>query len=152
MNDDKLLLIKKAFDGEAELNLAQARALLAEEIAEAQGSWGTPVALKALAFLLYKNGALDDVPLIWCAKTSNFDCFSSLDVELLAGAGPEPTIAYLESQSLQALPVVEHSGQSWTVVAYMKACLQSGDFARRDSGYIESVEDEIRDNFDDLGL
>jgi hypothetical protein len=34
----------------------------------------------------------------------------------------------------------------------MKACLEAGDFARRDPGYIESVEDEIRDSFEDIGL
>jgi hypothetical protein len=112
MSDDELLLIKKAIDGEAELNPALARAFLEEEIGEAQASWGTPIALKALAFLLYRNGAVEDAPLIWRAKASNFDCFASLDIELVAGAGPETTIAFLESQDRRELPVVEHSGQS----------------------------------------
>lgn len=152
MNSDRLKAIKLWFDGEVQLDLAQARAFLEQEIGEAQTGWGTPVALKALAFLLYRAGNIEDAPLIWRAKASNFDCFSRLDVELVAGAGPEATIAFLEGLDPQMLPVVEHSEQQRTAPSYLRACLQSGDFVRRDPGYIESVEDEIRDSFDDLGL
>jgi hypothetical protein len=148
--EDRLQLIKKAINGKIELDLPQMRLWLEEEIKQAPSAWGAPIPLKALAFLLYRNGAVEDAPLIWRAKLSNFDCFAILDIELVAGAGPEETIAYLEGQDLQSLPIVERDEQEQTILSYMKACLRCEDFYRREPWYIESMEEEIRELLEEL--
>ena len=147
---DRLPLIKKVFEGRAELDLPQVRLWLGEEIRQAPSAWGVPVPLKALAFLLYKNGDVEDSPLIWRAKLSNVDCFAILDIELVAGAGPEETIAYLEGQDLGSLPIAEHDGREWTILSYLKGSLKSGDFYRREAWYLESLEEEIRELVEEL--
>ena len=70
-------------------------------------------------FLLFLLGQLEDVELLWQAKTANFDTGSSFDIQFLVGAGVVPTMAYL--QSIQ---------QEWAEKArtYIEKCEQAGDF------------------------
>ena len=75
--------------------------------------------LHLAGYLLFVLGQLDDVELLWRAKTANFDTGSSFDIQFLVGAGVAPTKAYLQS-----------SQQEWAVEArkYIEKCEEAGDF------------------------
>ncbi|MFJ8694241.1 hypothetical protein [Streptomyces roseolilacinus] len=83
-----------------ERGLDEVRTLLEEQIRlerRSQGDGDTPL-MKLCCVQLFHAGRLDDVPLIWRAKTAGFDAHCSIDVQLLCGAGLSRTKAYLESR------------------------------------------------------
>jgi len=49
------------------------------------------------AFLLYQVGDVDDAPLLWEAKSIDFDSFCGFDFQYVLGAGVERTLAHLRS-------------------------------------------------------
>lgn len=73
------------------------RYLLRQETALHKESWGYDDNLGLAALLLAGHGDVGDVWSIWRAKGANFDTGIGLDVELLLGAGVEPTVAYVRA-------------------------------------------------------
>jgi hypothetical protein len=66
---------------------------------------------------LFARGSLEDVRRIWSAKQAGFDLGCAIDVQLLCGAGLEPT--------KRALAGPDGDPEA---LAYLLACEQSGDF------------------------
>lgn len=64
-----------------------------------QGDGDTEL-MKLCCVQLFNVGSLDDVLLIWDAKTASFDADCSIDVQLLCGRGLTETKAYLSSRDL----------------------------------------------------
>jgi hypothetical protein len=62
-----------------------------------QGDGDTEL-MKLCCVQLFNVGTLDDVLLIWNAKTASFDADCSIDVQLLCGRGLAETKAYLSSR------------------------------------------------------
>lgn len=85
----------------------------------AQGDGDTEL-MRLCCVQLFNVGALDDVREIWLAKESSFDAHSAIDVQLLCGAGLEPTKAYLAGDSAP-----------WAAdaLAYLLRCEAAEDFA-----------------------
>jgi hypothetical protein len=83
------------------------------------GSWGMSDDIRLCAFVLYKIANVEDVPLLWEAKTANFDTFCGLDIQMLVGAGVDQTLDYLKTL-----------GNEHAVAAadYIKRCRVTGDF------------------------
>lgn len=69
----------------------------------AQGE-GDTVLMKLCCTQLFNVGELDDVLLIWDAKTASFDADCSIDVQLLCGRGLAETKAYLSGHAAPAAP------------------------------------------------
>lgn len=65
----------------------------------AQGDGDTEL-MKLCCVQLFNAGALDDVLLIWRAKTASMDADCSIGIQLLCGGGLARTRAYLLSQRL----------------------------------------------------
>jgi hypothetical protein len=68
---------------------------------------------------LFSRGHLEDVLRIWDAKRSGFDLSCYLDVQLLCGAGLEPTKRFLSSQDGRIAA---------DALQYLRECEQAGDF------------------------
>ncbi len=68
---------------------------------------------------LFSRGRLEDVLLIWEAKTSGFDPGSYLDIKLLCGARLERTKTYLATHP---------SDEARAALDYIEKCELSGDF------------------------
>ncbi|MFD3929442.1 hypothetical protein [Streptomyces sp. NPDC058614] len=65
----------------------------------AQGDGDTEL-MKLCCVQLFNAGVLDDVLLIWQAKSASMDAGCSIDIQLLCGSGLDRTKAYLSSQGL----------------------------------------------------
>ncbi|MEU7019101.1 hypothetical protein ABZ990_00395 [Streptomyces sp. NPDC046203] len=81
-------------------DLDEVRRLLVERTRleeEEQGDGDTRL-VKLCCVQLFHAGMLDDVPLIWEAKTASMDAGCSIDVQLLCGGGLEATKRYLRSR------------------------------------------------------
>lgn len=77
--------------------LEEIRELLREHTAlerRAQGDGDTEV-MKLCCVQLFNRGQLDDVLLVWEAKSASMDAHSSIDVQLLCGHGLEATKQHL---------------------------------------------------------
>ncbi|MFD8207008.1 hypothetical protein ACFV2S_11470 [Streptomyces sp. NPDC059695] len=84
-----------------ERGLDEVRTLLAEQIRlerESQG-YGDTILMRLCCVQLFLAAALEDVLLIWSAKTASWDADCSIDIELLCAAGLEQTKAYLSGLS-----------------------------------------------------
>ena len=68
---------------------------------------------------LFGGAFLDDVLLIWEAKSSGFDLFCSLDVQLLCGAGLDETKEFLSAHP---------SETAKAALTYIEECELTGDF------------------------
>ncbi|MFG2357432.1 hypothetical protein [Streptomyces sp. NPDC048521] len=82
--------------------LDEVRALLRAHIRleqQAQGDGDTEL-MKLCCVQLFNAGSLDDVLLIWKAKSASMDAGCSIDDQLLCGSGLARTKAYLSSQCL----------------------------------------------------
>jgi hypothetical protein len=102
-------------------SLDEIRALLAAEIRKerlAQGN-GDVELMKLCCVQLFNTGALDDVLLIWHAKTASMDADCSVDVQLLCGAGLDETKAFLSGCS---------SPTAQAALERLTACEATGDF------------------------
>lgn len=71
-------------------------------------------------FLLSLVADVEDVHLLWRAKTLDFDTWSGFDVQFLVGAGVSRTLSYLHSLR-----------EEWAAAArvHLEQCQQAGDFA-----------------------
>ncbi|MET8981083.1 hypothetical protein ABZX85_36330 [Streptomyces sp. NPDC004539] len=83
-----------------------------------QGTGDTEL-MKLCCVQLFNTGAIDDVLLIWSAKTASMDAVCSIDVQLLCGRGLAETKAYL---SLLRTPEAEAARQR------LLECEEAGDF------------------------
>ena len=104
------------------------RFLLTQEIQAHQLGPGYSDDLKFCAYPLFALGRLDDVELLWQAKSVSFDTFCGFDVQLLVGAGVEPTITYLHQNA---------SDKALAAAEYIKACQKVGDFDWLDEYRVE---------------
>ena len=95
------------------------RFLLEQEIAYHVDAWGIFESIRLCGSLLSTLAQLEDVPLLWEAKTTSFDTMCGFDIQFLVGAGVAPTLAYL--QNIQ---------EKWAQDAreYIEECQQAGDF------------------------
>lgn len=101
--------------------LDEVRALLGAHIQlerRAQGEGDTQL-MRLCCVQLFNAGSLDDVLLIWEAKSASMDAGCSIDIQLLCGSGLGRTKAFLSSQRL---PEAEAALQRLLV------CEQAGDF------------------------
>ena len=83
-----------------------------------QGAGDTEL-MKLCCVQLFNAGVIDDVLLIWSAKTASMDAACSIDVQLLCGRGLAETKAYL---SLLRTPEAEAAYQR------LLECEEAGDF------------------------
>lgn len=77
--------------------LPEVRAILREHTALERASQGDgdTLVMKLCCVQLFFAGHLEDVMTIWAAKQASFDAASSIDVQMLCGAGLEATKKYL---------------------------------------------------------
>ncbi|KUO08983.1 hypothetical protein [Streptomyces sp. DSM 15324] len=113
----------------AEADLDDIRRLLGAQIArerQAQGAGDTEL-MRLCCVQLFNAGGLDDVLLIWDAKTASMDADCSIDIQLLCGTGLAGTKAYLRSRrrpdaaaALRRLLVCEQAGdfEDFSVAGY----------------------------------
>lgn len=102
-------------------DLDEVRRLLGVQIRleqRAQGEGDTEL-MKLCCVQLFNAGDLDDVLLIWRAKTAGMDADCSIDIQLLCGSGLSGTKAYLSSQ---------HLPEAEAALRRLLACEQAGDF------------------------
>lgn len=102
-------------------NLDEVRGLLAARTQlerRAQGDGDTEL-MKLCCVQLFNAGNLEDVLLIWQAKSAGMDADCSIDIQLLCGSGLAATKAYL---SRQRLPEAERALQR------LISCEAAGDF------------------------
>ena len=71
------------------------RFLLEQEIIYHQMLWAFSHSLHLCGFLLFTLAEVEDVQLLWQAKTTSVDTWCGFDAQLLVGAGAPATIAYL---------------------------------------------------------
>lgn len=83
-----------------------------------QGTGDTEL-MKLCCVQLFNTGTLDDVLLIWRAKTAGMDAAASIDIQLLCGRGLDETKARL---ALLDTPEAEAAHQR------LLACEAAGDF------------------------
>lgn len=105
----------------ADTDLDEVRELLAERTRlerRAQGDGDTEV-MRLCCVQLFNAGALDDVLLIWGAKTASMDAAFAIDIQFLCGSGLARTKAYLLSQP---------SPQARAALQRLLDCEQAGDF------------------------
>lgn len=72
------------------------RFLLEQEIIYHQRLWAFSHSIHLCSFLLFMLAEVEDVQILWKAKTTSFDTFCGLDIQLLAGAGVPRTLDYLQ--------------------------------------------------------
>ncbi|WP_232839246.1 hypothetical protein [Streptomyces triticisoli] len=102
-------------------SLDEVRGMLAVQVRleqEAQGHGDTEL-MKLCCVQLFNAGSLDDVLLIWQAKSASMDADCSIDVQLLCGSGLNRTKAYLS-----CLPLPEADAALQRLVQ----CEAAGDF------------------------
>jgi hypothetical protein len=105
----------------AGVGLDEVRGLLGEQIRmerQAQGRGDTEL-MKLCCVQLFNAGSLDDVLLIWEAKSASMDAACSIDIQLMCGGGLARTKAHLLSQPL---PEAEAALQR------LLDCEKAGDF------------------------
>lgn len=84
-----------------------------------QGSGDTEL-MRLCCVQLFSAGVMSDVLTIWRAKSSSWDAFCSIDVQLLCGAGLAETTAYLATNgTAEAADALDH----------LRRCEAGGDFA-----------------------
>ncbi|HEX5569015.1 MAG TPA: DUF4291 family protein [Streptomyces sp.] len=83
-------------------SLDEVRGLLTVQTRLEQGTQGggDTELMKLCCVQLFNSGALEDVLLIWKAKTASMDADCSIDIRVLCGSGLARTKAYLASQHL----------------------------------------------------
>jgi hypothetical protein len=109
------------------------RFLLEQEIAYHESEWGIFESIRLCGFLLSVLAHVDDVRLLWEAKTTNFDTMCGFDVQFLVGAGVAPTLSYL--QAIQ---------KEWAqdAMTYIEESQAAGDFRN-----LERYREETQKSF-----
>lgn len=95
------------------------RFLLEQEIIYHQRLWAFSPSIHLCGFLLFLLAEVEDVQLLWKAKTTSFDTWCGFDVQLLVGAGVPITLTYLQ-----------RAHESWSQKAekLIKQCLKGNNF------------------------
>lgn len=114
------------------------RFLLEQEIIYHANEWAIGESIRLCGFLLFMLANLEDIHLLWNAKTANFDTMCGFDIQFLVGAGVTTTIAYLQ-------PIQEEWAQE--ARTYIEECQQSGDF-RDLERYSEAMHAYFRSTMD----
>jgi hypothetical protein len=98
---------------------------------------GDTLVMKALCVALFAAGCVEDSLEIWRAKRASFDASSSIDVQLLCGAGFDATLRYLRGVD---------SEHAKAALAYILECDATGDFAGHDApgGSLSAVLADFR--------
>ncbi|MFJ6728511.1 hypothetical protein ACIQPQ_26805 [Streptomyces sp. NPDC091281] len=102
-------------------DLEEVRRLLrahTERERRAQGD-GDTLLMRLCCVQLFNAGHLDDVLLVWGAKTASMDAFCSIDVQLLCGAGLSETRAHLAAQD---------GPEAAAALSRVDECDEAGDF------------------------
>lgn len=86
---------------------------------EEQSEEGDLDLMRLCCVQLFNAGDLDDVLLIWAAKSSGWDANGMIDVALLCGAGLEATKAYLSADG---------SDDARDALRWLTECEAAGDF------------------------
>ncbi|BCL79048.1 hypothetical protein ccbrp13_70990 [Ktedonobacteria bacterium brp13] len=109
------------------------RFLLEQEIAYHESAWGIFESIRLCGFLLSVLAHVDDVRLLWEAKTTSFDTMCGFDVQFLVGAGVAPTLSYL--QAIQ---------KEWAqdAMTYIEESQAAGDFRN-----LERYREETQKSF-----
>jgi len=95
----------------------------ASELEQNDDDTSDTLVMKALCFLLFTAGQVEDAIAIWRAKTASFDAKCSIDVQLLCGAGFHETRRYLETID---------SDETRAALIYLTECDAAGDFEGHD--------------------
>ncbi len=85
--------LKKTLSSE---DRALIRFLLEQEMAYHERMWSITESIRLCAFLLFVLAHVEDVRLLWEAKTTSFDTLCGLDIQFLLGAGVARTLEYLQ--------------------------------------------------------
>lgn len=145
----RLKLIRLLFESESSSDIDQKllRLIVEQELSSLRSSWGTPLALKGSVILLSQLSDITDVPLLWEAKTANFDTFSSIDVQLLVGGGVERSIDFLKEYEMTHVltKVRRDDNEGMSASAYLEAGQRSGDFKEL-TWHRESIISNFRDD------
>ncbi|MEU8526707.1 MULTISPECIES: hypothetical protein [Streptomyces] len=115
--------------------LDEVRALLSEQTGRERQSQGlgNTILMRLCCVQLFNGAALDDVLLIWRAKTASWDASISIDVQLLCGAGLAASKEYLAGlrteeaeAALRRIVAAEQGGEfedftpaAWSAADYM---------------------------------
>jgi hypothetical protein len=91
---------------------------------ENKGMTGDSIMLACYLLGLHKN--VEDCLKIWNAKTTDFDTYCYVDIQLVPFAGLDKTIDYLKDSS---------SKEAEDALKYVLDCKKSGDFDELDSYY-----------------
>lgn len=126
-----LYALHKAFSLEDRVFI---RFLLEQEITYHRRLWGFSHSIHLCGFLLFTLAEVEDVQLLWKAKTTSFDTWCGFDVQLLVGAGISATLAYLQ-----------RADEPWSQKAeeLIEQCREGKNFDNLD-GYREKWSAEFR--------
>lgn len=104
------------------------RFLLEQEIVYHDSLWCICESIRLCGFLLAVLAHVEDVDLLWKAKTTSFDTMIGFNVQFLVGAGVTPTLSYL--RSLQ---------QDWAqeAAAHIEERQVLGDFEDLEQYYVD---------------
>lgn len=119
MSEDEVIEafgLPPAVDAAAEIRARLERETDLEYAAQGRGD---TLAMRALCAQLFMLGAVDDARLIWRAKSASMDAASSIDVQLLCGAGLAETRAAL---SAMGGPLADGA------LRRIDECVEAGDF------------------------
>jgi len=95
------------------------RFLLKQEITFHENAWSIYESIRLCGFLLSLFVQVEDVGLLWEAKTTSFDTMCGFDVQFLVGAGVASTVSYLQS-------IQEEWAQN--ALTYIEESQKTGDF------------------------
>ncbi|GHO81168.1 hypothetical protein KSD_89390 [Ktedonobacter sp. SOSP1-85] len=95
------------------------RFLLKQEITFHENAWCIYESIRLCGFLLSLLAQVEDVGLLWEAKTTSFDTMCGFDVQFLVGAGVASTVSYLQS-------IQEEWAQD--ALTYIEESQKAGDF------------------------
>ena len=104
--------------GFARALLQELTALYKTQYARGGDAMGTDE-LRLAGYLIGLHQDVSDSLLLWQTKQLSFDTACEFDIQLVAFAGAEATIAYLREQPGE---------EAAKALAYMEACKKSGDF------------------------
>ncbi|GHP01109.1 hypothetical protein KSF_111560 [Reticulibacter mediterranei] len=91
----RMLVLSLLFGSFSLADRAFLRMLLEQEIVYHRYNYGFSESIKVCAFMLFVLAEVEDVQLLWEAKTTSFDTMCGLNDQLLVGAGIAATLDYL---------------------------------------------------------
>lgn len=94
-------------------------AAIEDEMIREQDEEGDQALLKCLCIQLFSIGMAEDSLAVWRVKFQNFDLMCGVNIQLLCGAGLQPTRSYLASS---------HQPPAVDALTYLDECIEAGDF------------------------